>query len=270
MKALGAVGTGGVESDVGPGIWDIHSPRVPSTEEMADLLRRAEKVIPIERLWVNPDCGLKTRGWSEIEAQLGDGKTYNIPSLFTIGMEHFQALKGTQLERLNRAGFLAWFDAGEGELKREADTAQGLVRVMTVHGAKGLEAPIVFRPDTCSTQSGGGRVTVSASVLPPPKVQRSARVVLSARPQRIDDVLANPNMGFADFHMGWHCESPERTADTLTELAAAMPDRAYAACPSSCSSRRAYEASIPSTIPVARTMSRSSLSSVWRTAMSSS
>ncbi|HEY8962554.1 MAG TPA: 5-methyltetrahydropteroyltriglutamate--homocysteine S-methyltransferase, partial [Luteolibacter sp.] len=72
MKALGAVVTGGVESDVGPGIWDIHSPRVPSTEEMADLLRRAAKVIPIERLWVNPDCGLKTRGWEETRQSLAN------------------------------------------------------------------------------------------------------------------------------------------------------------------------------------------------------
>jgi 5-methyltetrahydropteroyltriglutamate--homocysteine methyltransferase len=72
MKALGAVVTGGVDSDVGPGIWDIHSPRVPSTEEMADLLRRAAKVIPIERLWVNPDCGLKTRGWEETRRSLAN------------------------------------------------------------------------------------------------------------------------------------------------------------------------------------------------------
>jgi 5-methyltetrahydropteroyltriglutamate--homocysteine methyltransferase len=72
MKALGAVVTGGVESDVGPGIWDIHSPRVPSAEEMADLLRRAAKVIPIERLWANPDCGLKTRGWEETRRSLAN------------------------------------------------------------------------------------------------------------------------------------------------------------------------------------------------------
>lgn len=52
-------------NDIGPGIWDIHSPRVPSEDEMADLLRRAAEVIPEEQLWVNPDCGLKTRGWEE-------------------------------------------------------------------------------------------------------------------------------------------------------------------------------------------------------------
>lgn len=53
-------------NDIGPGVWDIHSPRVPSRDEIADLLRRALKHIRPERLWVNPDCGLKTRGWEEV------------------------------------------------------------------------------------------------------------------------------------------------------------------------------------------------------------
>lgn len=53
-------------NDIGPGIWDIHSPRVPTVEEMAGLLRQAAKVIPKEHLWVNPDCGLKTRRWEEV------------------------------------------------------------------------------------------------------------------------------------------------------------------------------------------------------------
>jgi 5-methyltetrahydropteroyltriglutamate--homocysteine methyltransferase len=56
--------------EVGPGVWDIHSPRVPSTEEMTGLLRKAAEVLPIENLWVNPDCGLKTRGWKETIAAL--------------------------------------------------------------------------------------------------------------------------------------------------------------------------------------------------------
>ncbi len=55
---------------IGPGVYDIHSPRVPTTEEMTDLLERAAQVIPLERLWVNPDCGLKTRGWPEVEDAL--------------------------------------------------------------------------------------------------------------------------------------------------------------------------------------------------------
>ena len=55
---------------IGPGIYDIHSPRVPSVEELERLLRRAEARFGRARLWVNPDCGLKTRGWEETRAAL--------------------------------------------------------------------------------------------------------------------------------------------------------------------------------------------------------
>jgi 5-methyltetrahydropteroyltriglutamate--homocysteine methyltransferase len=55
---------------IGPGVYDIHSPRVPSEAEMADLLARALQVLEPEQLWVNPDCGLKTRGWPEVSAAL--------------------------------------------------------------------------------------------------------------------------------------------------------------------------------------------------------
>ncbi len=57
-------------NDIGPGVYDIHSPRVPGTEEMVSLLHKAAQRVPAERLWVNPDCGLKTRGWPETEAAL--------------------------------------------------------------------------------------------------------------------------------------------------------------------------------------------------------
>ena len=57
-------------NQIGPGVWDIHSPRLPSTDEMLELLRTAMKVIPSERLWVNPDCGLKTRRWEEVTPAL--------------------------------------------------------------------------------------------------------------------------------------------------------------------------------------------------------
>ena len=57
-------------NDIGPGVYDIHSPRVPDTAEMTQLLQQAVKRIPAERLWVNPDCGLKTRAWPETEAAL--------------------------------------------------------------------------------------------------------------------------------------------------------------------------------------------------------
>jgi 5-methyltetrahydropteroyltriglutamate--homocysteine methyltransferase len=60
----------GYENEIGPGLYDIHSPRIPSTEEMADLLRRAAEVLESEQLWVDPDCGLKTRRYEEVEPSL--------------------------------------------------------------------------------------------------------------------------------------------------------------------------------------------------------
>ncbi|MFS0469159.1 5-methyltetrahydropteroyltriglutamate--homocysteine S-methyltransferase, partial [Corynebacterium striatum] len=57
-------------SEIGPGIYDIHSPRIPSVAEMAELIRAALRNVPVERLWINPDCGLKTRGYDETEASL--------------------------------------------------------------------------------------------------------------------------------------------------------------------------------------------------------
>jgi 5-methyltetrahydropteroyltriglutamate--homocysteine methyltransferase len=57
-------------SEIGPGIYDIHSPRVPTVEEMLALLRKARQVLAPEQLWVNPDCGLKTRGWPEVRLAL--------------------------------------------------------------------------------------------------------------------------------------------------------------------------------------------------------
>jgi len=57
-------------NEIGPGVYDIHSPRVPSRDEIIKLLSKAAQRIPAERLWVNPDCGLKTRAWPETEAAL--------------------------------------------------------------------------------------------------------------------------------------------------------------------------------------------------------
>jgi 5-methyltetrahydropteroyltriglutamate--homocysteine methyltransferase len=70
MELLGAFATFKYPNEVGPGVWDIHSPRVPSVEEMIALLTKATNVLPVENLWVNPDCGLKTRGWKETVASL--------------------------------------------------------------------------------------------------------------------------------------------------------------------------------------------------------
>lgn len=60
----------GYPREAGPGVYDIHSPRIPSADEAAALLRKGLEAIPAERLWVNPDCGLKTRGWPETKASL--------------------------------------------------------------------------------------------------------------------------------------------------------------------------------------------------------
>jgi 5-methyltetrahydropteroyltriglutamate--homocysteine methyltransferase len=70
MELLEAFRAFDYPNDIGPGVYDIHSPRVPDTEEMVELLEKARERIPAERLWVNPDCGLKTRGWPETEAAL--------------------------------------------------------------------------------------------------------------------------------------------------------------------------------------------------------
>ncbi|HTT96192.1 MAG TPA: 5-methyltetrahydropteroyltriglutamate--homocysteine S-methyltransferase [Solirubrobacterales bacterium] len=71
MEVLDAF-TDGVSypNEIGPGVYDIHSPRVPSVEEMEELLELAERRIGRERLWVNPDCGLKTRRWEEVRPAL--------------------------------------------------------------------------------------------------------------------------------------------------------------------------------------------------------
>jgi 5-methyltetrahydropteroyltriglutamate--homocysteine methyltransferase len=57
-------------NEIGPGVYDIHSPRIPSQEEIATLLDKAARVIDPRQLWVNPDCGLKTRAWPEVEQAL--------------------------------------------------------------------------------------------------------------------------------------------------------------------------------------------------------
>ena len=70
MEVLDDLNSVGFANSVGPGVYDIHSPRVPSTDEIAKSLRAALKAVPAERLWVNPDCGLKTRNPDEVNASL--------------------------------------------------------------------------------------------------------------------------------------------------------------------------------------------------------
>ncbi len=70
MELLGAFVDYKYPNEIGPGVYDIHSPRVPPVEDMTALLEKAARVIPEDQLWVNPDCGLKTRRWPETEAAL--------------------------------------------------------------------------------------------------------------------------------------------------------------------------------------------------------
>lgn len=72
MELLEAFRDFSYPNEIGPGIWDIHSPRVPSQRDMEALLLKAAADIPAAQLWVNPDCGLKTRGWPEVEAALAN------------------------------------------------------------------------------------------------------------------------------------------------------------------------------------------------------
>ncbi len=70
MALLDAFRTFSYPNQVGPGVYDIHSPRVPSADEIQALIGRAASVVPLDKLWVNPDCGLKTRGWPETREAL--------------------------------------------------------------------------------------------------------------------------------------------------------------------------------------------------------
>lgn len=70
MQVLHALKDSGFELAVGPGVWDIHSPRVPDQAEVDKQLAEALEAVPARQLWVNPDCGLKTRGWEETTASL--------------------------------------------------------------------------------------------------------------------------------------------------------------------------------------------------------
>ena len=70
MELLQAFSNFEYPNEIGPGVYDIHSPRVPTTEEMVSLLEKAAAILPARHLWVNPDCGLKTRKWPETKAAL--------------------------------------------------------------------------------------------------------------------------------------------------------------------------------------------------------
>ena len=70
MEVVPELAEAGFDHGIGPGVWDIHAPRVPSTKELVELIGLAADAVPVSRLWVNPDCGLKTRGYEETKASL--------------------------------------------------------------------------------------------------------------------------------------------------------------------------------------------------------
>jgi 5-methyltetrahydropteroyltriglutamate--homocysteine methyltransferase len=72
MELLDAFQDFDYPNEIGPGVYDIHSPNVPEVAWMVKLMEKAAERIPAERLWVNPDCGLKTRGWDEVEPALAN------------------------------------------------------------------------------------------------------------------------------------------------------------------------------------------------------
>ena len=91
------------------------------------------------------------KGRQNILARLGDEAEDGIDELLS------QAMNYEQIETPTLTGFLNWFDAGDVQIKREMDTSGDQIRVMTVHGAKGLEAPVVILPDTARQNSGDRR-----------------------------------------------------------------------------------------------------------------
>jgi len=72
MELLNAFEHFDYPNEIGPGVYDIHSPNVPSVSWMKQLIYKAAEKIPLQRLWVNPDCGLKTRGWNETRTALAN------------------------------------------------------------------------------------------------------------------------------------------------------------------------------------------------------
>lgn len=72
MELLKAFEAFNYPNEIGYGVYDIHSPNIPTQEWIEELLKKAAEKVPVERLWVNPDCGLKTRNWAETEAALAN------------------------------------------------------------------------------------------------------------------------------------------------------------------------------------------------------
>ncbi len=177
----------------GTRLWDhlrkgAHARQIETAQRLRDLLRLADYEPPqalLHWLLVGPWQGRKA-----LVARLGREVNDPVDELLNAA----NAYASTQTPSL--AGFLAWFDAGEGELKREADGSGGLVRVMTVHGSKGLQAPIVIladaagNPDASLTRGlklaeelpgGGGRTVPLPSLR---KEEKAGRVLEAEAAER--------------------------------------------------------------------------------------
>src|SRR5699024_9159765 len=72
LEVLNDIADFGFERGIGHGVYDIHSPRVTTVTELGELIEAARKHVPPHRLWINPDCGLKTRGYAEVRASLAN------------------------------------------------------------------------------------------------------------------------------------------------------------------------------------------------------
>jgi 5-methyltetrahydropteroyltriglutamate--homocysteine methyltransferase len=72
MELLDAFAGYRYPAEIGPGVYDIHSPRVPAVDKMTGLLTAASERLPADRIWVNPDCGLKTRNWPEVRSAIAN------------------------------------------------------------------------------------------------------------------------------------------------------------------------------------------------------
>jgi 5-methyltetrahydropteroyltriglutamate--homocysteine methyltransferase len=88
MEVVGDIQAHGFDHGIGPGVWDIHSPRVPSVAELTDLLERAVAATPVRQVWVNPDCGLKTRGYAETAASLRNMIQATVAVRATVSADH--------------------------------------------------------------------------------------------------------------------------------------------------------------------------------------
>jgi 5-methyltetrahydropteroyltriglutamate--homocysteine methyltransferase len=88
MEVVGDIQAHGFDHGIGPGVWDIHSPRVPSVAELTDLLQRAVAATPVRQVWVNPDCGLKTRGYAETAASLRNMIQATVAVRATVSADH--------------------------------------------------------------------------------------------------------------------------------------------------------------------------------------